>query len=200
MFYMLNSIAFLILTFTPVTSLIYRIIFGIAIVGDLLYLVAYKGLGAQRRLNRPGKECAMNLHLSDWEWLRVVTSLLFRLARRSRIWRVIAIWSSTSFCWQLQGRTVRRRKGRHQGRHQRRASRVWPVKIPGLVEMHVNINGLPSSNADLMLDTTFESCRGPEGLLRAPRPCGRGRQQGASLHQEPDYVLTAWITRFLFQC
>ena len=41
-FYMLNSIAFLILVFTPVTSLIYRIIFGIAIVGDLLYLVAYE--------------------------------------------------------------------------------------------------------------------------------------------------------------
>ena len=41
-FYILNSIAFLILAFTPVTSLIYRIIFGIAIVGDLLYLVAYE--------------------------------------------------------------------------------------------------------------------------------------------------------------
>ena len=41
-FYMLNSIAFLILAFTPVTSLLYRIIFGIAIVGDLLYLVAYE--------------------------------------------------------------------------------------------------------------------------------------------------------------
>jgi len=41
-FYMLNSIAFLILTFIPVTSLIYRIIFDIAIVGDLLYLVAYE--------------------------------------------------------------------------------------------------------------------------------------------------------------
>ena len=41
-FYMLNGIAFLILTFTPVTSLIYRLIFGIAIVGDLLYLVAYE--------------------------------------------------------------------------------------------------------------------------------------------------------------
>ena len=27
---------------SPVTSLIYRIIFGIAIVGDLLYLVAYE--------------------------------------------------------------------------------------------------------------------------------------------------------------
>ena len=41
-FYMLNSIAFLILAFTPVTALIYRILFGIAIVGDLLYLVAYE--------------------------------------------------------------------------------------------------------------------------------------------------------------
>ena len=28
-------------------------------------------------------------------------------------------------------------------------------QIPGLVEIHVNINALPSSNADLMLDTTF---------------------------------------------
>ena len=28
-------------------------------------------------------------------------------------------------------------------------------KIPGLLEVHVNINGLPSSTADLMLDTTF---------------------------------------------
>lgn len=29
-------------------------------------------------------------------------------------------------------------------------------KIPGLVDIKVNINGLVSSNADLMLDSTFE--------------------------------------------
>lgn len=29
-------------------------------------------------------------------------------------------------------------------------------KIPGLVEIQVNINGLESSNADLMLDSLFE--------------------------------------------
>lgn len=29
-------------------------------------------------------------------------------------------------------------------------------KIPGLVEIHVNIGALPSSNVDLMLDSTFE--------------------------------------------
>lgn len=29
-------------------------------------------------------------------------------------------------------------------------------KIPGLVDIKVNINGLASSNADLMLDSTFE--------------------------------------------
>ena len=38
----LSLIPILILAFTPVTSLIYRLIFGIAIVGDLLYLVAYE--------------------------------------------------------------------------------------------------------------------------------------------------------------
>ena len=30
-------------------------------------------------------------------------------------------------------------------------------KIPGLSEIKVNINGLSSSNADLMLDSTFEN-------------------------------------------
>ena len=30
-------------------------------------------------------------------------------------------------------------------------------KIPGMVDIKVNINGLASSNADLMLDSTFES-------------------------------------------
>jgi len=30
-------------------------------------------------------------------------------------------------------------------------------KIPGLTEIKVHINGLESSNADLMLDSTFES-------------------------------------------
>jgi hypothetical protein len=30
-------------------------------------------------------------------------------------------------------------------------------KIPGMIDIKVNINGLASSNADLMLDSTFES-------------------------------------------
>ena len=34
-------------------------------------------------------------------------------------------------------------------------------KVPGLLEVHVHIDGLASSNADLMLDTTLES---PEAL------------------------------------
>lgn len=29
-------------------------------------------------------------------------------------------------------------------------------KIPGLLDIHVNIDGIPSSNVDLMLDSTFE--------------------------------------------
>ena len=38
----------------------------------------------------------------------------------------------------------------------------------GLVEVHVNINGLPSSNADLMLDTTFESAEALKGYSKHP--------------------------------
>lgn len=30
-------------------------------------------------------------------------------------------------------------------------------KVPGIVDIKVNINGLASSNADLMLDSTFET-------------------------------------------
>lgn len=41
-------------------------------------------------------------------------------------------------------------------------------KIPGLVEVHVNINGLPSSTADLMLDTTFESAEALKGYAVHP--------------------------------
>ena len=42
------------------------------------------------------------------------------------------------------------------------------VQIPGLVEIHVNINALPSSNADLMLDTTFESAEALKGYSTHP--------------------------------
>ena len=41
-------------------------------------------------------------------------------------------------------------------------------QIPGLVEIHVNINGLPSSTADLMLDTTFESAEALKGYSKHP--------------------------------
>ena len=41
-------------------------------------------------------------------------------------------------------------------------------KIPGLLEVHVNINGLPSSTADLMLDTTFESAEALKGYAVHP--------------------------------
>lgn len=41
-------------------------------------------------------------------------------------------------------------------------------KIPGLMDIHVNIDALPSSNADLMLDTTFESVEALKGYSTHP--------------------------------
>ena len=41
-------------------------------------------------------------------------------------------------------------------------------KIPGLVEIKVNINGLSSSNADLMLDSTFETEEALKGYAVHP--------------------------------
>ena len=41
-------------------------------------------------------------------------------------------------------------------------------KIPGIVDIKVNINGLESSNADLMLDSTFESVEALKGYSVHP--------------------------------
>ena len=41
-------------------------------------------------------------------------------------------------------------------------------KIPGLVDIRVNTNGLPSSTADLMLDSTFESAEALKGYSTHP--------------------------------
>ena len=38
----------------------------------------------------------------------------------------------------------------------------------GLLEVHVNINGLPTSNADVMLDTTLESFEALKGYAVHP--------------------------------
>ena len=41
-------------------------------------------------------------------------------------------------------------------------------QVPGLLEVHVNINGLPTSNADVMLDTTLESFEALKGYAVHP--------------------------------
>ena len=43
-------------------------------------------------------------------------------------------------------------------------------KVPGLLEVHVNINGLPTSNADVMLDTTLESFEALKGYPQRRQP------------------------------
>ena len=42
-------------------------------------------------------------------------------------------------------------------------------EIPGLVDIKVNINGLTSSNADLMLDATFENEEALKGYSVHPK-------------------------------
>ncbi len=42
-------------------------------------------------------------------------------------------------------------------------------EIPGLVDIKVNINGLTSSNADLMLDATFEDEASLKGYSAHPK-------------------------------
>lgn len=41
-------------------------------------------------------------------------------------------------------------------------------QIPGLMEIHVQTESLPSSNVDIMLDTTFESAEALKGYSTHP--------------------------------
>ena len=57
-------------------------------------------------------------------------------------------------------------------------------QIPGLVEVHVNINGLPSSNADLMLDTTFTDAVAA-WILKCNGTCKKNTPSAAQLQKLP---------------
>ena len=182
----------------------------------------------------------MNLHLSDWEWLRVVTSLLF-------IWRGIQdLRDRSGTAWKTEDERKNFRKfsgvtlilggaaflfntilpdiepwniillvaaylacigfvisnpfsSCYNEKKRRRYFVMvkhiilWQLKdelsdaekaavkagikegleglvgqVPGLLEVHVNINGLPTSNADVMLDTTLESFDALKGYAVHP--------------------------------
>lgn len=49
----------------------------------------------------------------------------------------------------------------------KRAWKGWPVRSP-VWYIRVNIDALPSSNADLMLDTTFETAEALKGYSTHP--------------------------------
>ena len=55
-------------------------------------------------------------------------------------------------------------------------------KIPGMTDIHVQIENLPTSNADRMLDSTFES---PEAL------------KGYSVHPEHVHVAETYIRPYI---
>jgi hypothetical protein len=55
-------------------------------------------------------------------------------------------------------------------------------KIPGMTHVHVQIDNLPTSNGDMMLDSTFES---PEAL------------KGYSVHPEHVHVAETYIRPYI---
>lgn len=64
-------------------------------------------------------------------------------------------------------------------------------QIPGLVDIRVNIDALPSSNADLMLDTTFETA----GHSRATPPIRLMSPSPTAKCAPTIKTASAWITR-----
>ena len=60
-------------------------------------------------------------------------------------------------------------------------------KIPGLLDVRVYTDALPSSaNADLMLDTTFTDAAALKGYSTRPRR--RGGRQGKTVHRGKDVL------------
>lgn len=49
-------------------------------------------------------------------------------------------------------------------------------QIPGMTEIKVRIDCLPSSTVDVMLDSTFESAEDVESLQYTSKTCGSRRQ------------------------
>lgn len=68
----------------------------------------------------------------------------------------------------FEGRIFRSGKGGDQGRYQGRLGRSGGADAPGLLEIHVQTESLPSSNVDIMLDTTFESAEALQGYSVHP--------------------------------
>ena len=65
-------------------------------------------------------------------------------------------------------------------------------KVPGLLEVHVNINGLPTSNADVMLDTTLENFEALKGYAVHPAHVAGADGKGRPYTPRP---AGAWTTR-----
>lgn len=55
-------------------------------------------------------------------------------------------------------------------------------KVPGLVDVKVNINGLPTSTVDVMLDTTFTDADALKAYSTNPLPCCSSRRKGTPIY------------------
>lgn len=58
-------------------------------------------------------------------------------------------------------------------------------QIPGLLSIQVHTEGLPSSNADLMLDSCFADAASLKRLFCTSGPCGGCGRQGAPEREMP---------------
>ena len=89
-------------------------------------------------------------------------------------------------------------------------------KIPGMVEIHVRTEGLPSSNGDLLLDSTFENVESLKGYSPAEKvlamttqvtyegsymetyEVGRRLRDGYDVLEARDMTLEAVVTKLMW--
>ena len=67
-------------------------------------------------------------------------------------------------------------------------------KIPGLLSIHVQTEGLPSSNADIMLDSSFENADALKGYATHPEhvKIADGNVRPYTQHPFADSVIVIW--------
>ena len=150
-FYFFNAVVFAASPFLPHTSIGGSRLLSIGIAADTVFLLMYHAWKKGREETEPFQKA---LHLLHFSATMEKTQEVFFMVKHIILWQLKDELSAAEKA-EIKANIKTGLEG-------------LAGQIPGLVEVHVNINGLPSSNADLMLDTTFTDAAALKGYSTHP--------------------------------
>lgn len=150
-FYFFNAVVFAASPFLPHTSIGGSRLLSIGIAADTVFLLMYHAWKKAGKTTEPFQKA---LHLLHFSATMEKTQEVFFMVKHIILWQLKDELSAAEKA-EIKANIKTGLEG-------------LAGQIPGLVEVHVNINGLPSSNADLMLDTTFTDAAALKGYSTHP--------------------------------